>query len=463
MVLLFSGCCFFLPVSLSAGSAELYYSDVRHYRDSLLRRISTTGSVEMSCYLSYPIGSSRVDPSFGNNPLELSALGRFLHLSLGDTLLVVRQVSLTGYCSPDGAEGFNERLSRDRARRLCDYLRQDDPFFRLYPVDVSWQGADWQGLRGLLSESVYPWGGEAARIIDSDEPYERKKLYLTALDSGRAHEVIYNLYPLLRRVEVKISYDVVAMRAKGFVAPPEVDAGLLSGEVPVAKPVFPHEPGPSYCDTLIYVIEKPAVFQKRHRPHEKQQPGPFRAVNPLFALKTNLLFDAVLAPNVELEVPLGNRWSVLAEYTFPWWLSRTDEWCYEMLQVGLEGRYWLGDRSYTKNGSPRNLLTGWFVGVYTGAGYYDFQLNRNEGYQGEFYIAAGAGGGYACRLSRRLNMEFSVGLGALSTKYRKYEVVRGADKTELGRQSYGKLFWVGPTKAKVSLVWLLGNRKGGRR
>ncbi|WP_394369748.1 DUF3575 domain-containing protein, partial [Bacteroides propionicigenes] len=33
---------------------------------------------------------------------------------------------------------------------------------------------------------------------------------------------------------------------------------------------------------------------------------------PLFALKTNLLFDAALMPNIELELPIGKRWSLNA-------------------------------------------------------------------------------------------------------------------------------------------------------
>lgn len=35
-------------------------------------------------------------------------------------------------------------------------------------------------------------------------------------------------------------------------------------------------------------------------------PGKSRR-RPLFAVKTNLLFDAALMPNIELEVPIGKR------------------------------------------------------------------------------------------------------------------------------------------------------------
>ena len=42
---------------------------------------------------------------------------------------------------------------------------------------------------------------------------------------------------------------------------------------------------------------------------------------PLLAVKSNLLFDLASALNVELEVPMGKRWSVAGEWMFPWWRS----------------------------------------------------------------------------------------------------------------------------------------------
>ena len=61
---------------------------------------------------------------------------------------------------------------------------------------------------------------------------------------------------------------------------------------------------------------------------------------PLLALKTNLLFDAALMPNVEIEVPVGKRWSVNGEYAFPWWQFDRGKYCMQVLMGGLEGRYW---------------------------------------------------------------------------------------------------------------------------
>ena len=180
---------------------------------------------------------------------------------------------------------------------------------------------------------------------------------------------------------------------------------------------------------------------------------------PLLALKTNLLFDAALMPNVEIEVPVGKRWSVNGEYAFPWWQFDRGKYCMQVLMGGLEGRYWLGSR---KSREDREVLTGHFLGLYAGGGKYDLQWGE-KGYQGEFFIAAGVSYGWATRIARHLHLEFNIGIGLLRTDYRHYHA-RDNYQTLLW-QEYGKYTWFGPTKEKISLVWLLNRRvkKGGSR
>ena len=180
---------------------------------------------------------------------------------------------------------------------------------------------------------------------------------------------------------------------------------------------------------------------------------------PLLALKTNLLFDAALMPNVEIEVPVGKRWSVNGEYAFPWWQFDRGKYCMQVLMGGLEGRYWLESR---KSREDREVLTGHFLGLYAGGGKYDLQWGE-KGYQGEFFIAAGVSYGWATRIARHLHLEFNIGIGLLRTGYRHYHA-RDNYQTLLWQEN-GKYTWFGPTKAKISLVWLLNRRvkKGGSR
>ena len=174
-------------------------------------------------------------------------------------------------------------------------------------------------------------------------------------------------------------------------------------------------------------------------------PGKSRR-RPLFAVKTNLLFDAALMPNIELEVPIGKRWSLNGEYMFPWWLINDDRYCLQILMGGLEVRYRPGKRS------GRDVLTGHFIGLYAGGGKYDLQRDKN-GYQGEFFIAAGVSYGYAHSIARNLRLEYNIGIGMLRTDYRHYHS-RDNHRTLLWQEN-GEDTWLGPTKLKISLVWLI--------
>jgi len=174
-------------------------------------------------------------------------------------------------------------------------------------------------------------------------------------------------------------------------------------------------------------------------------PGKSRR-RPLFAVKTNLLFDAALMPNIELEVPIGKRWSLNGEYMFPWWLINDDRYCLQILMGGLEVRYRPGKRS------GRDVLTGHFIGLYAGGGKYDLQWDKN-GYQGEFFIAAGVSYGYAHSIARNLRLEYNIGIGMLRTDYRHYHS-RDNHRTLLWQEN-GEYTWLGPTKLKISLAWLI--------
>ena len=105
---------------------------------------------------------------------------------------------------------------------------------------------------------------------------------------------------------------------------------------------------------------------------------------PLFAFKTNLLFDVITALNIGVEVPIGKRWSVDADWLFPWWRhdkNRPNSKPYrlEVLCGSLEGKYWFGNR----DNYP--VLNGWFAGVYGSGGLYDLQWNE-KGYTGIFFV-----------------------------------------------------------------------------
>lgn len=174
------------------------------------------------------------------------------------------------------------------------------------------------------------------------------------------------------------------------------------------------------------------------------------------AIRTNLLVPAL---NVGAEVPLGNRWSLGADYYYPWlWPSKKNKDCFELLGLSVEGRYWFG-----KNRTDQNRLLGHSAALYAAAGYYDFERNF-RGQQGDF-ISVGVDYTYAMAVGRRkrVNLEFTLALGYIHSWARNYNVPDdyGYLYPEFGTVMFD---YVGPTKAAVSLVVPLRfDRKEGRR
>ena len=85
-----------------------------------------------------------------------------------------------------------------------------------------------------------------------------------------------------------------------------------------------------------------------------------------------------------------------------------------------------------------------------------------KGYQAsKFGFGGGLEYGYSMAVGRRLNLDFSLGIGYQGGEYKEYEPQGDRYAWQATRQRH----WFGPTKAEVSLVWLLGgsgrSKKGG--
>ena len=183
-----------------------------------------------------------------------------------------------------------------------------------------------------------------------------------------------------------------------------------------------------------------------------------------FAFKTNLLYDAASLINLGIEIPIGKRFSLGADAGFPWWRSPKKDITIQMLSGTVEGKIWFGKK-------PLNAaMTGFFAGIYGGCGIFDFQLGkltRGCGVQGDFYIFGGLSAGYAHQIGKNLRMEYSLGVGYLSCDFREYESVKDTKYGDIKVIPYPwtvkRFSGILPTKASVSLVWVLKKKKGGRR
>lgn len=367
-----------------------------------------------SIVIYFRLDKYNVDKSYLNNEVEFARLDSLLNDSY--LLSLLDSITLQARSSIEGGVAYNHRLSGRRANTLAEYISTARPELR-EKIKISYVGEAWAELRRMvLADNTIPYKDEVLEVIDADINLDTKEWRLRRVGGGISWRYIeVNMLPYSRYgASVVFHFDRERLPAK-----PMPETGLLL---------------------------------------QKLRFEPPRTRRALFAVKTNLLYGCLLMPQIELEVPIGDRWSVAGEWMFPWWVTKDNGYALQVLSGQVEGRYWLGDRS------SRAKLTGWFGGAYIGGGLYDLRWGGN-GYQGEFYIAGGVSAGYSHSInkSETLRMEYSLGVGYLQTNYRYYEGKQ--DNYYLVWQYDGKHTWFGPTKAKVSLVWMLyrNEKRGGVR
>ena len=364
-------------------------------------------------HVDFILDSIRIRPDYHDNRRELGKLDRDLDSLMADSRVRIHGVSLHGYASPEGPYQHNVWLAKNRTEALRQYVAERHHLDSTL-ISTRYTPEDWDGLRKYVEASKLPHRNEILAVIDDTlsrpDPDARLRYIRTRYVKDFA-DIFDNSLPYLRHTEYVIQYSYVQDR--------------------IEKVVVPSKPIPS----------EPMI--------ENQPIRPMPPLRPLFAVKTNLLLDAVAWPNVEVEVPLGrtSRWSIMAEWGSPWYVWHHNSRAYEILNLGVELRRWI-----RKCDECRPLLSGGFWGIYAAGGKYDIEW-ASSGDQGE-YGSVGFSAGYSWILGKCWNLEVSGTAGVLLGPRRHYNGYEFNDE-HLIWQHNGSIFYVGPTQLKVSIVWLI--------
>lgn len=377
-----------------------------------------------SAHVDFVLDKTDIRPAYHNNEEELAKLRSQIDSVVNDSMATARKMTIHGYASPEGPYRHNVDLARERTKSLKRYINELYAFSDDF-IETDYTPEDWNGFRRFVEQSDLPHRDEILEIIDQDMEPDAKLRKIQRKYRREYRLILHDYFPYLRHSDYTIDYT----RRELIERPGELDT-----------------------------INK--MPQRRLDPTTSM--AQFNTYRPLFALKTNLLFDLALAPNIELEVPFGKDmlYSAMIEWWTPWYVWHNNSRAYEFQTLGLELRRWF--RNCRKGLPP---LSGTFVGVYYANGKYDLEWN-SDGDQGEFN-SVGATIGYSWVLHKYLNLEASFSAGVFWGPRRHYKGM--FDDTHLIWQYTGHTTYVGPTKAKISLVWLIGpgkkaavnRRKGG--
>lgn len=383
---------------------------------------------------------SRFDPDMGQNRV---AMDDFV-CTVRNHREAIDSIVVRGYASPEGNSAFNRRLSRERCESVASYLIAHTGI-PAYLVKKIPEGEAWSVLTSLVEENhEVPARQDVLRILretpvwifnSSNKIIDGRKRQLMRLNGGRPYKwMLANLFPRLRMtVTVSVYYGEGNSKTK--------DSEVLT-EDKISDPSRPllEEPADSSAEGIDLAhtqFEEDSSGLSDDNGSSVNVPED-RTPWHRFALKTNILYYAILMPNLELEGMINNRWSVALEGNIAWYSNKTKDRTYQVAMVSPEVRYWI---------LPRAPWHGMFAGVFTGGGKFDLE-NGGTGYQGHGGFA-GVSFGYMWPISRYFSLEASIGAGYMYTRYKEYEPADG----HFVYMRTKELNYFGPLKLKFSFVW----------
>lgn len=388
-------------------------------------------------------GYSLLELSYRDNAANMKALTQGIQTIKGNPCVQLQHIRILSAASPEGNSALNKRVAKRRGERLRDYLKETlvlpDSIFT-----VSSAGEDWQGLAALIAKEKTPWRNKALQIIRHTPEWvtrngkvvDGRKRQLQNLDGGKAWKYMLDNHFYTLRTGAVVVCEVKTLAAES--TPSAAEASQEQACLEQAHPGAHAE-----------------ANSEQARPESaSQHPSPQAPpVASYFALKSNLLYDALLVPNLSLEASIGSGWTLGAGGMLAWWSKDAKHRYWRIYGGDLEIRKYFGTLSKSKP------LQGHHLGIYGDFLTYDFEFGA-KGYQSKATYAAGIKYGYSHPIANRLNLDFALGIGYLHSNYKTYVPRDGC----YVYQETKKRKWLGPYQAEISLVWLLGkgntNSKG---
>lgn len=382
--------------------------------------------------LTYRVSQTWIDSSYRSNASSLKAIEEILKNDR-----TIRSVRITATSSPEGPASKNAELARMRAETLEKLILSSLSYKQRTPeISISFTPENWDGLTKTVRNVYYLTDRVKIMDILEDDSISdsTRKWRLRQIDGGHTWDFMKRHYMTGLRLAC---IEGITYSQDDTIASPEY---TLSGQMP-AKIL--HETGLKY----------PA---RTNMDGSDQEAGECRR-GFTAALRTNLLYDAALIPNIGLEFHLGKGWSLGAGWNCAWWDNDSRHHFWRLYGGELELRKYFGPAA------RRRPMSGHHLSLYAQAGTYDFEVGA-QGQLSELSYGAGLAYGYSVPIARSLNLDLAVGMGYIGGDYKIYEPQDGC---YVWLETRGRRY-LGPTKAEVSLVWLIGNkgryiRKGGAR
>ena len=406
-------------------------------------------SIGISLY--FPKGYSILDTAFRENGVRVQSFIRRVRALQADNSMILRGVIIVSGASPEGNTELNRRLSDKRMEAVRSYMGTVCPDFGPV-IRVISKGVNWEGLERMIDTCHAAWREEALAIlrntpewvIENGRVADSRKRRLMRLAGGRAwHYMDRHFFPELRGGTVEVLCEFSHIQ----------DA--TNHDIDTAEILIPATPDTTAKISVRQDEENPGVIPSADTVVRELSPdmeSDNTAIKKRYSagIYTNLLYDALLIPNIGVEFPFAVHWSVGANWMYGWKERHASRHRIYAYGGELHARYWLrsGDKLRERQ------LSGHHVGIYGQLLRYNIRTS-DRGYVADRWSkGVGMEYGYSLPIGR-FRIDMGIGIGYLTGICREY--VR-QDECDVW-QATKRRDWFGPTKAEISLVWIIGDAR----
>ena len=158
-------------------------------------------------YLSFRVNKTDIVVDLFDNTRELAKITKTIDLVRDDKNVEITGINIHGFASPDGPYANNERLARERAASLKNYVSH------LYTIDNKLFSSnstpeDWDGFRHKVQQSQLANKEEILKIANSNLAPDDKDKRIRQLYPQDYAVIMSDIYPRLRHSDYTVSYTV---------------------------------------------------------------------------------------------------------------------------------------------------------------------------------------------------------------------------------------------------------------
>lgn len=158
-------------------------------------------------YLSFRVNKTDIVVDLFDNTRELAKITKTIDLVRDDKNVEITGINIHGFASPDGPYANNERLARERAASLKNYVSH------LYTIDNKLFSSnstpeDWDGFRHKVQQSQLANKEEILKISKSNLAPDDKDKRIRQLYPQDYAVIMSDIYPRLRHSDYTVSYIV---------------------------------------------------------------------------------------------------------------------------------------------------------------------------------------------------------------------------------------------------------------